>query len=60
MKNQLCYQNENKYRYKSHFKISQILFQYWKHRFTLIFKTKKLWLLVDEIEIKPIAPPIAH
>jgi hypothetical protein len=32
----------------------------WKHRLTLIFKAEKLWLLVNEKEVKPIAPTITQ
>jgi len=31
-------------------------FHVWKHKLTLLFKTKKLWSIVNGTETKPIAP----
>jgi hypothetical protein len=36
-------------------KFAKSYFNLWKHTLMLIFKTKKLWLLVDKKEVKPIA-----
>ncbi len=41
-------------------KFGKLYFSIWRHKLTFIFKTKKLWLLVDGIEIKPIAPTITQ
>ncbi len=46
---------------RSHFsKFDGSYFNIWKHRLTFIFKAEKLWLLVDEEEVKPIAPTITQ